>query len=51
MRVLKYDALMCAGLLIVPTGYLAMRSTQLEGGSLKTCALMSVPFLRYALTS
>lgn len=45
MRVLKYGALMCVCLLIVLTGYLAMRSIQLEGASLKTCALISAPFL------
>lgn len=45
MRVLKYGALMCVCLLVVMTGYLAMRSFQLEGSSLKTCALISAPFL------
>ncbi|EAW2451554.1 hypothetical protein AHU44_22765 [Salmonella enterica subsp. diarizonae] len=45
MRVLKYGALMCVCLLVVLTGYLAMRSIQLEGASLKNCALMSAPFL------
>lgn len=45
MRVLKYGVLMCICFLIVLTGYLAMRSIQLEGASLKTCALMSAPFL------
>ncbi|EBE4178358.1 hypothetical protein M1740_20910 [Salmonella enterica subsp. enterica serovar Montevideo] len=45
MRVLKYGALMCVCLLIVLMGYLAMRSIQLEGASLKTCVLISAPFL------
>ncbi|EHB7806972.1 hypothetical protein JY851_004322 [Salmonella enterica] len=45
MRVLKYGALMCVCLLIVLTGYLAMRSIQLEGASFKTCVLMSAPLL------
>ena len=45
MRVLKYGALMYVCLLIVLTGYLAIRSIQLEGASLKTCVLMSAPLL------
>lgn len=45
MRVLKYGALMCVCLLIVLMGYLAIRSIQLEGASLKTCMLISAPFL------
>ncbi|EEA8822830.1 hypothetical protein GMF55_20245 [Salmonella enterica] len=45
MRVLKYGALMCVCLLIVLMGYLAMRSIQLEGASLKTCVLILAPFL------
>lgn len=44
MRILKYGALLCVCLLIVLTGYLAMRSIQLEGGSLKTCVLLSAPY-------
>lgn len=45
MRILKYGALLCVCLLIVLTGYLAMRSIQLEGASLKTCLLLSAPLL------
>ncbi|ECC3555229.1 hypothetical protein AU825_23920 [Salmonella enterica subsp. salamae] len=45
MRILKYGALLCVCLLIVLTGYLAMQSIQLEGGSLKTCLLLSAPLL------
>ncbi|HCM1918453.1 TPA: hypothetical protein N3A33_004466, partial [Salmonella enterica subsp. salamae serovar 28:r:e,n,z15] len=45
MRVLKYGVLICVASLIWLTGYLSLRSFQAEGGSLKTCALMSGPFL------
>lgn len=45
MRILKYGALLCVCLLIVLTGYLVMRSIQLEGASLKTCVLLSAPLL------
>lgn len=45
MRVLKYGALNCVASLVYLVGYLSLRSFQAEGGSLKTCALMSGPFL------
>ncbi|SUY95294.1 Uncharacterised protein [Citrobacter freundii] len=45
MRVLKYGVLICVASLVWLTGYLSLRSFQAEGGSLKTYALMSGPFL------
>ena len=45
MRVLKYGVLICVAALVWLTGYLSLRSFQAEGGSLKTCVLMSGPFL------
>ena len=45
MRVLKYGVLICVAVLVCLTGYLALRSFQVEGASLKTCALISAPFL------
>lgn len=45
MRVLKYGVLICVAALVCLTGYLSLRSFQAEGGSLKTCALMSGSFL------
>lgn len=45
MRVLKYGVLICVAALVWLTGYLSLRSFLSEGASLKTCALMSGPFL------
>lgn len=48
MRALKYSVLICVAALVWLTGYLSLRSFQAEGASLKTCALMSGPFLIWA---
>lgn len=45
MRVLKYGVLICVAALVYLTGYLSIRSFLAEGASLKTCTLMSAPFL------
>ncbi|AGF80346.1 hypothetical protein V2Z46_004291 [Salmonella enterica] len=45
MRVLNAGVLICVAVLVCLTGYLSLRSIQSEGASLKTCALMSAPFL------
>lgn len=45
MRVLNAGVLICVAVLVCLTGYLSLRSFQSEGASLKTCVLMSAPFL------
>jgi hypothetical protein len=45
MRFLKNGVLVCVCLLICLAGFLASRSFLSEGTSLKTCALLSGPFL------
>ncbi|EMD4714591.1 hypothetical protein VQ335_004341 [Salmonella enterica] len=45
MRVLNAGFLICVAVLVCLTGYLSLISFQSEGASLKTCALMSAPFL------
>ncbi|EAQ9101673.1 hypothetical protein ACFK5S_004350 [Salmonella enterica subsp. enterica serovar Saintpaul] len=45
MRVLNAGVLICVAVLVCLTGYLSLISFQSEGASLKTCALMSAPFL------
>ncbi|ECV2306877.1 hypothetical protein H7D82_000862 [Salmonella enterica] len=45
MRVLNAGVLICVAVLVCLTGYLSLISFQSEGASLKTCVLMSAPFL------
>lgn len=45
MRFIKSSILVCVCIIIYMAGFLALKSFQAEGASLKTCVLMSGPFL------
>lgn len=45
MHLIKSGVLICVYILICLVGFLALRSFQSEGASLKTCILMSGPFI------
>lgn len=45
MRFIKSSVLVCVCIIIYMAGFLALKSFQAEGASLKTCVLMSGPFL------